>query len=400
MLPFRRFQSKDDDGPRREPAIASPRNPSLTRPARYVPRPGLSVPLLTVLDRAGRVLQEEQRALVRYAIQGGTGADIIFAAGTTGEWDRLDNPRRQLVARIAVEECRAFPGRGKVEAWVGITAPTRAETLANLAHALEISADAAVVAPLSIADVDDPVHFVEHDIGRMLERRGRKTPVFLYDNAEIAAPGKAPHLRTRDVKRLSRLDYVRGVKVSAGKAVLGNYTRAAAHFKRRRAFAIYAGNAHLIFDLFIPPEGLANRMRHYWNRYWTQRALPYGVVAGPANVMPREWQRAWQVCRAGERRLMERYAQVMRAFQAACEFTRAGKPYCPRIACLKAALAEIGVCGSDAVASATPRLEEAEKREFLRRLRELRRRAAVTLEPEWLSESGRRTARTWAAQDG
>ena len=42
---------------------------------------------------------DEQRALVRYAIQDGAGADIIFAAGTTGEWNRMDNPRRQLVSR-------------------------------------------------------------------------------------------------------------------------------------------------------------------------------------------------------------------------------------------------------------------------------------------------------------
>ena len=44
----------------------------------------------------GRVLEDEQRAVVRFAIQGGAGADIIFAAGTTGEWDKIDNPRRQL----------------------------------------------------------------------------------------------------------------------------------------------------------------------------------------------------------------------------------------------------------------------------------------------------------------
>ena len=68
-------------------------------------------------------------------------------------------------------------------------------------------------------------------------------PLFLYDNADIAAPGKAPHLHTRDVKQMSQLDYVRGVKVTAGKTVLGNYTRAASHFKRGGEFAIYPGNA-------------------------------------------------------------------------------------------------------------------------------------------------------------
>ena len=96
---------------------------------------------------------------------------------------------------------------------------------------------------------------------------------------------------------------MRGIKVTAGKTVIGNYTRAASHFKAGHEFAIYAGNAYLIFDLFAPPEGVGDRMRHYWNRYLTQRTRPYGVVAGAANAMPREWQRAWQVCRIGRRRI-------------------------------------------------------------------------------------------------
>ena len=354
----------------------------------YIPRPGLSVPTVTILDASGRILEDDQRAAVRFAIQNGRGADIIFAVGTTGEWDRLDNPRRQAVARISVDECRlaAAALAHKVEAWVGITAHTRAETLENLAHAIAIDADGAVVAPLSIADADDLAGFVEREIGGVFDKLGRSIPIFLYDNADIAAPGKAPHLHTRDVKRMSRLDYVRGIKVTASKAVLGNYTRAASHFKLAHEFAIYAGNPYLIFDLFAPPDGLAAAMRHWWNRYLTQRAKPYGVVAGPANPMPREWQRAWQVCRAGDRVLMERYRASAEDFRHACEFTRAGKPYRPTIACLKAALKELGVCQSDAVAPGTPALAPEERREFASRFHSLRERNASRLESTWQSE--------------
>ena len=61
---------------------------------------------------------------------------------------------------------------------------------------------------------------------------------------------------------------MRGIKVTAGKAVLGNYTRAASHFKREGEFAIYAGNAYLIFDLFAPPDGRRRGgLRSTWNRY-------------------------------------------------------------------------------------------------------------------------------------
>ncbi|HVA81959.1 MAG TPA: dihydrodipicolinate synthase family protein [Candidatus Binataceae bacterium] len=354
----------------------------------YLPRPGLSTPIITVLDREGRVLEDEQRAVVRFVVQDGRGADIVFAAGTTGEWDRIDNPRRQAVMRIAVDECRRVSARvgRKIEAWAGITAHTRAETAANLDYAIDLEADAAVVAPLSIHDAGAPPEFVERELGAVFERRGKAIPLFLYDNADIAAPGKSAHLHTRDVKRMARLAYVRGIKVTAGKAVLGNYTRAASHFKLSHEFAVYAGVPYLIFDLFAPAGGISGTLRHRWNRYLTQRAMPYGVVSGASNVMPREWQRAWRVCRAGNPELMRRYAEATGQLRAACEFKRSGKPYSPVIACYKAALHELGVIESDAVAQGTPALESAERREFAARVRAMRRHAAETLEPGWVSE--------------
>jgi dihydrodipicolinate synthase/N-acetylneuraminate lyase len=352
----------------------------------YAAPSGLSIPLVTVFDRQGNILEDEQRALIRFAIQDGAGADVVFAAGTTGEWNRIDNRRRQLVCRITVEECaRASAAGKKIEAWAGITAPTRAETLDNLSHALDIGADAAVLAPLSIADAGDPVDFVIREAAAVFEERARSIPVFLYDNADIAAPGKAPHMHTRDVKQMSRCDFVRGMKVTAGKRVLGNYMHAASNFKLAGEFAIYAGDPYLIFDLFAHPRGLLGTMRHRWNRYWTQGALPYGVVSGPANVMPREWKRAWLACRAGDDGLMARYAGVFGAFRAASAFERSGKIVRPTIACLKAALVEMGVCESDAVAPGTPELMADERREFARRFTEIRRQAEAELERKWLS---------------
>jgi dihydrodipicolinate synthase/N-acetylneuraminate lyase len=357
---------------------------------RYVPNAGLSVPVVTILDPSGEVLEDEQRAVVRWAVQDGHGANIIFAAGTTGEWNKLDNPRRQQIARVVVDECHRISAAGvAVEAWVGITGHTRAETLENLEYALELNAEAVVVAPLSIRDSDDPAGFVNREINALFERAKRSVPVFLYDNAEISAAGHAPHLHTRDVKQMSRMDYVRGVKVTAGKAVLGNYTRAASHFNRGGDFAIYAGDPYLIFDLFEPPTGVRGWIRHYWNRYWTRDSLPYGIVAGPSNAMPREWQRALRVCRNGDSALMHRYAQVLEEFRAICEFNRAGRSFRPTLACLKAALVEMGVCRSEALAPGTPAFKD------------LRRRAAATLEPGWLSEAvAERSRARRALKDG
>lgn len=388
--------------PREDLPAGPARGSGWLRARAYRARAGLSTPIVTVLDRNGRVIADEQRAVIHYAVQGGAGANIIFAAGTTGEWNRLDNPRRQTVIRITVEECaRISSSAGSpVEAWAGITAATAAETAANLEYALDVGADAAVVAPLAIADVDDPVAFVTRAIGEVFERRGRTLPIFLYDNAAIAVAGRATYLAGGVLRQMARLNYVHGIKVTASKEVFASYARPPAYFKLGGNFAIYPGNAYLIFGLFKPSEGIAGRMREYWSRYLGPRTLPHGVVAGASNVMPREWQRSWQICRNGNVELMQRYEPVMQSFRVADEFIRAGELYKPSIACLKAALADLKVISSDAVAHGTPALEAAERREFLRRFRDIQRRAAVTLEPEWLSGWATRPVPMQARLDG
>ena len=51
--------------------------------------------------------------------------------------------------------------RQAVEAWVGVTAESRQETLANIECAMEAGADAAVIAPLSISDATDIQDFFQ-----------------------------------------------------------------------------------------------------------------------------------------------------------------------------------------------------------------------------------------------
>ena len=140
--------------------------------------------------------------------------------------------------------------------------------------------------------------------------------------------------------------------------MLGNYTKAAAGFRERGEFGIYVGNAMLIFELFRPRSGWLGSIAEHWQRYRLRGGMPIGVVAGPANALPREWARAWQVSRAGDAERMERGAAVLEAFR---EARRAGGKR--SIACLKRALRASGVIGSDAVAPGTPALapEEAER---------------------------------------
>jgi dihydrodipicolinate synthase/N-acetylneuraminate lyase len=351
------------------------------------PRSGLSVPIVTVLDEDGTLIESDQRAVVRYAIQDGYGADVIFSAGTTGEWDRVSNHTRQQVIRVCAEEVdrqnRALAGRlpRSVESWAGVTAHTPEETLENLEFAVNCGVDAAVLAPLSIQGIDDPVRFVTHDVADLLDTLARRIPVYLYDNADIAANPKVPHIRTRQVKAMSRLDFVRGIKVSAPRKVLGNYTKAAAGFRERGEFGIYVGNATLIFDLFRPRTGPWGVVAEHWNRYRLRGSLPTGVVSGPANALPREWARAWQVCRAGDAERMQEVRKVVDAFRTGT-FAAGGRR---TIACLKRALKRKGVISSAAVAKSTPALMRQDAERFDAVLDEVEQLARIHIGAPWIS---------------
>ena len=326
---------------------------------------------------------------MRFVIQGGYGADVVFAAGTTGEWDRVGNPVRQRAIQVCVEEVRKAnahlgPSLGRaVEAWAGVTAHTPAETLENLEFAIENGAHAAVLAPLSIQGIDDPVRFVARDVADLLDSRFPRIPVYLYDNADIAVDPKVPHIRTRQVKALSRLDFVRGIKVSARRKVLGNYTKAAAGFRERGEFGIYVGNAHLIFELFRPWSGWLGTIAEHWNRYRLSGSLPIGVVSGPANAMPREWARAWQVCRAGDAERMDQVRGVLELFRDRTRQAGGNRS----IACLKRALLRMGVISSAAVARDTPSLAAPDAERFDAWFDEIRELARESIGDPWVTRA-------------
>lgn len=338
----------------------------------YILRKGLNVPAISVVDEGGRIIEAEQRRVFRHVIQGGFGADSIFANGTTGEWNRLVNRERQRLIEIAVDEVREVntelftQGRQPVEVWAGINGSTCTEVLDNLDTAIQLGVDAAVVAPLAITDLDerDIVRFFRRELNERIERAPQLLPVFLYDNADINAPGRTPHIRTRVIKELSRLEWVCGIKVSAPRRVLGNYTKAALHFKQPGEWGIYVGNAMLIFDWFKPKRGFIGRLQEGWRDWLLSDHLPIGVVSGPANVLPREWQKAWRVCWAGDEELIEQYRQLCADFEERCVGEENGRRVTKMLACLKYALELDGVISSSVVCRGTPALTDAQRAEF------------------------------------
>jgi dihydrodipicolinate synthase/N-acetylneuraminate lyase len=386
----------------------------------YTPKPGLNVPVITVLDDSGKVIADEQRRIVRHVVQNGYGADVIFGVGTTGEWNRLANAERQRAMEIEVDEVRrinaeqnaeyyensrpairdpqsedpqsafriphsVFRIPQSVEAWAGVNGSTRAELLDNLDAAIQLGADAAVIAPLAVEDLAerDIVRFFQRDIADLLEASKSDLPVFLYDNADINAQGQPPHIRTRIVKHLSRLPWVRGIKVSAPRRVIGNYTKAALHYKQPGEFGIYIGNAMLIFEMYRPSHGLFGRLREGWRDHLLHDTPPIGVVSGPANCLPREWQKAWRVCWAGDDELTDVYQEICLRFEEICRFEEHGRRVTKMIACIKRALELDGVISSAAVGRGTKPLSDEQKKIFCDDYHGLRDYARKKIDPNW-----------------
>lgn len=338
----------------------------------YSLRRGLNTPTLSIVDENGCIIESEQRKLFRHVVSNGFGTDVIFANGTTGEWNQINNYERLRLMEIAVDETNLInadlqnSSRPKnIEVWLGLNGSTKQEIITNLEAAIQFGAHAVVIAPLAIDDLEeaDIVRFFRRELNEIISHAPREMPVFLYDNADINSPGRTDHIRTHIVKDLSRLPWVYGIKVSASRRVLGNYTKAALHFKQPNEFGIYIGSANLIFDWYRPKKGFLQRLQSGWRQWLLHDQLPIGVISGPANVLPREWQRAWNVCWAGDEELMDQAQQMAEKFEAMTLFNDANSnQYTGKmIACLKYALELDGVISSSLVAGKTKSLSEFEK---------------------------------------
>merc|ERR1711969_413427 len=100
----------------------------------------------------------------------------------------------------------------------------------------------------------------------------------------------------------------------------------------------------LIFHIFRPRSGGFGALSSRYQRWRLGGGLPIGVVAGPANALPREWARAWQVSRAGDAERMGACKRVFEAFREASEVAGGSRG----IACMKRALVQRGVVSSGA----------------------------------------------------
>ncbi len=353
-----------------------------SRAVRYFPRT-VGTPCLTVLDSLGRVIEAEERALLRHVVQEGFGCDILFVLGNAGEWSLISNEQRQRLMQLAVGEVRALSaglamsGHAPLQVWLGVTGLTRKETLENLRLAWELKADAAVIAPLAIRDLalrGDMLAFFQREVASLFDTLGGDLPLFLYDNAELPRDPGPSHIHTHDVKVLSRLPFLYGLLVSGSKREMGNYFRGATHFKEKGQFGIYLGQAMMMFDIFLPGRGFWGRLKEHWDQWLLQEHMPFGVIAGESNLLPCEWQAAWSLCLRGDREALAPYRDIFDRFARAFTLlpklaaaSQGGKTQF--VACCKAALKADGVISSDAVAAGTPALTPAGREKFLEEYR-------------------------------
>jgi len=98
-------------------------------------------------------------------------------------------------------------------------------------------------------------------------------------------------------------------------------------------------------------------------------------------VLPREWARAWQVCRAGDVERMEQVREVLETFREGTRATGGRRS----IACLKRALRRLGVISSDLVANGTPFLTRPDADSFDKVFDHVRELAARRIRPPWVS---------------
>ena len=128
----------------------------------YTLRRGLNTPTLSIVDESGCIIESEQRKLFRHVVHNGFGTDVIFANGTTGEWNQINNHERLRLMKIAVDETNQIntellkSSRPKnIEAWLGLNGSTKQEIITNLNAAIRFGAHAVVIAPLAIDDLEE-----------------------------------------------------------------------------------------------------------------------------------------------------------------------------------------------------------------------------------------------------
>jgi 4-hydroxy-tetrahydrodipicolinate synthase len=292
---------------------------------------GIVPPLVTPLTVTGDFDRTSFANLIERVIEGGVHG--IFVMGSTGEFSSFSSELRQTIVQ---ESCQAAAKR--VPVVVNASDTCLADSLQLTEFSARAGAEAVAICP--------PFYFsvTQSDLIRYLTKFAEDAalPVFLYN-----IPQNAHHeLTVETVERLSQVPNIVGLKNSNGSL---KYNAKVNQIKRGRPdFAVLVGTEEIIMP--------------------AMEAGADGSVCGGANMFPALFVKLYKAIaedrksQAGE--IQEQVVHIAEALYTV------GAPQTSYLRGLKAALAELGVCGDTPAEPLGPFSKE-EREELRSRLNRL-----------------------------
>ncbi len=290
---------------------------------------GVTVPLVTPFDEAGRLDEASLEKLTEYLIQ--KGIQCLYPAGTTGEMMYLTVEERKRVAETVV---RKTAGRAVVYVHTG--AWNLEDTIVLSRHAAQIGADGIGVVTPAFFKLTEKELF--HYYKAVSDSVPEDFPIYLYGIPQCAVNDLTPELAGRIAEACPN---VVGIKYSYN------------DMSRIQKFMTLRGGE---FSVLCGPDDLFAV---------TCFAGGDGTVSGNANVIPEHYEALWEAIHRGDVKEAEKLQRRTNVLNEVLSSSR-------NIARYKAVLKQKGILAGAGMRAPLMPLEEKAAEEMLTRLEELR----------------------------
>lgn len=273
---------------------------------------GITVPVVTPIDKNENVDEESYRKVIEHCIQGGVNG--IFAAGTLGETMALTQAERDRAIRIAADQAK-----GRVKVFAGVMDTSVRRVIENIKRIEDSGADACVITPVFYDR-----HTSQSEIIRLFEAAANATkldlvayniPTFVIEKIEPAT-----------VVELAKIDSVRGYKDSA--AAFNDTVKVLDALADDPKFSVLSGTpVQYIGSAILGCDG---------------------CVPSMASVYPKVFSKAYETVKAGDAEGMKKFNRYI---------LKAGSIYGGAkngTAAVKYAVSKLGLCRPDVIAPADP----------------------------------------------
>lgn len=245
---------------------------------------GVTVAMITPMDRQGRFDPEAMRQLTDRLIAGGV--DCLYPCGTTGEMSHLSPEERKRIAETVVEAAK-----NRVAVYIHVGANTAEETIELAKHAYHIGADGVgVVTPLFLHADSREMRNYYLEVANSLPD---DFPVYLYNIPQCSGND----LLSSDVKTIyEKTKNVVGIKYS-----YLDLNRTIEYLNVSPDFSVLHGCDKIFASLLV--MGCE------------------GTVSGVAGIFPEPFVQVYRAYRDGDMRKMESWQKVCREI---CDILKCG----------------------------------------------------------------------------